>query len=83
VRNYLRTAFSIAALLTACLAPPALTRAERHALARALRRGAFAETRAHELDGQSFEAFAFVVLGLDYQWKIVCVSLAVPLAAPA
>ena len=77
--RHFRSAFSILALLTACLAPPALTRAEREALLRAMRDKTRVEVRNHQSDRLTHEAFAFLVLGLDYEWKIVVATLSVPM----
>lgn len=79
VQRQLRSAFSTVALLTACLAPPALTRVEREALLRAMRENTRVEVRSDQHDRQSFEAFAFMVLGMDYEWKIVAATLSVPI----
>ena len=79
MQRHFRSAFSTIALMTACLAPPVLTRLEREALVRALRDGARVEIRTRRLDRQSPEAFAFMVLGLDYAWKVVVATLSVPL----
>ena len=79
MQRHLRSAFSTIALMTACLAPPALTRLEREALVHAMRDGTRVEIRTRRLDRQSYEAFAFMVLGLDYAWKIVVATLSVPL----
>ena len=79
MRRHIRSTFATLALLTACLAPPALTRAERNALVKALRDEQRVEERTHEQDGQSHEAFAFIVLGTNYEWKIVVATLCVPL----
>ncbi len=78
MQRNLRKAFSTLALLTACLAPPALTRAERYALTRAIRNETRVEVRIDHRQRQSFECFAFLVLGLDYAWKIVVATLSVP-----
>ncbi len=79
MHRHFRSAFSTIALMTACLAPPALTRIEREALVRAMRDRTRVEVRTRRLDRQSHEAFAFMVLGLDYAWKIVVATLSVPL----
>ena len=78
MQRNLRSAFSTLALLTACLAPPALTRAQRDALTRAMRDEKRVEVRIDRRQGQSYECFAFMVLGLDYAWKVVVATLSVP-----
>ncbi len=75
----LRTAFSTLALMTACLAPPALTRSERRALMRAIEGDTRVEIRTDRRHRQSYEGFAFWVLGLDYAWKVVVATLSVPI----
>jgi hypothetical protein len=82
LRN-LRTAFSTLALMTACLAPPALTKSEREALARAIRNDGRVEVRMHHSDRLSYRAFALLLLGLDYEWKIVVATLSVPITRHA
>jgi hypothetical protein len=67
-------------LLTACLAPPALTRVERQALMKAMRGDTRIEVRIDRRQRQSYECFAFMVLGLDYAWKIVVATLSVPIS---
>ncbi len=80
MQRHLRSAFSALALVTACLVPPALTRTEREALARKIREETRVEERIHRQVRQSHEAFAFLVLGLDYRWKLIIATLAVPLS---
>ncbi len=80
MQRHLRSAFSTLALLTACLAPPALTRVERQALMKAMRGDTRIEVRIDRRQRQSYECFAFMVLGLDYAWKIVVATLSVPIS---
>jgi hypothetical protein len=53
------------------------------ALMRALRDDARVEVRTDRRQRQSYECFGFMVLGLDYAWKVVVATLSVPLTRRA
>ena len=68
------------ALLTACLAPPAMTRTERRALANTVSGKKPIERTTNLRDKQSSSAFAFFMLTLNYEWKLIVATLSVPLS---
>jgi len=81
VRGWFRSTFATVALVTACLAPPALTRAEREALTKALRRRAHpAEVRYDtdriRLDWDRLDMLFFTTDGYPFIVSLVSPRLA-------